>query len=831
VNARLTVTAATATVLASAAMYPLMVTTRWFWLGMGAAILAAAIGTATRLRALPAVVCFLASLAGLFLYLNLLFAGPQSFWRVVPTTASLHHLASLVTLAQAEIAKYAPPVPPRPGILLLTTAGIGLVAASTDLVAVRLRRPAIAGLPLLVLFCVPLTTSVRPGGFGSAVVFCLGITGYLALLSAEGRERVRLWGRLVRPWPGGSVSAGPDTRQLTAAGRRIGFAAVVLALMVPLFLPGLRQHQLVAGSGTAVGRGYTGALSLPQPLVQMNQQLRAPHPQTVLTYRSSATFTPPYLQIYVLGRLGTNDWSMAPPSATSALGKGPLPTVPGLSTAIPTAEIHETISLGRNLGSSSHQENYLPVPYAPRSLAVPGDWRVDPNSLTVLGAGTQLAGLRYSVTSKNVEPSPQQLRRSAAAPASESGYLTVPLAFRPLLPLTKRITAGRTSRYEQAVALQQWFTRPGNFTYSLNVSQPRDASALLTFLTQTKRGYCQQFAFAMAVMARLLGIPSRVVVGYTQGSYQGNARWAVRTSDAHAWPELYFTGAGWLRFEPTPSGSSGHAGQATASPPPYSYPAPAGGVPTQLPTAAANPGAARPSTGPQSGLNAKLRRLAGAGAPGAGRRNTAPLSAGLIIAVMLVVIAVTPRTTRSLIRRRRWLRASGDAGLAHAAWAEMRDDLADHRIACRASESPRALARRLIKTLDLGPEQRAALDRIARAEERARYAISPVASEGLRADVTAVRRAVAASCRPGTRWAARVMPASIVTPAWAALQNALDVFGWIDVIATGLRRGGRGPDRQGGRSQPASSWRIDDLPAPAVRANGQEARLTASRPG
>lgn len=826
---RLTVSAATATVLASVAMYPLMVTTRWFWLGIGSVIVAAAIGTLTRLRALPAVLCFLAALAGLFLYLNALFAGPESFFRVVPTTASVHHLAWLVTRAQAEIAKYAPPVPASQGILLLTTAGTGFVAACTDLVAVRLRRPAVAGLPLLVLFCVPLTTSARPGGFGSAVVFCLGITGYLALLSAEGRERVRLWGRLVRPWPGGSVSRGPDTRQLAAAGRRIGFAAVVLALLVPLFLPGLKHRQLIASNGTGGGRGYTGSLSLPQPLVQMNQQLRAPHPQTVLTYRSNSTTTPAYLQIYVLGRLGTNNWSMAPPSATSALGKGLLPSVPGLSAAIPAIGVRETISLGRNLSSSSHQENYLPVPYAPRSVTIPGDWRVDPNSLTVLGAGTPLAGLQYSVTSKNVAPSPQQLRRAAVPPASESGYLVVPSAFRPLLPLTERITAGRTSRYAQAVALQQWFTRPGNFTYTLNVSQPRDASALLTFLTRTKRGYCQQFAFAMAVMARLLGIPSRVVVGYTQGTYQGNGNWAVRTSDAHAWPELYFTGAGWLRFEPTPSGSSGQAGQATASPPPYSYPAPAGGVPALLPTTAPNTGAAHPSTGPRNGLNAKLRRLTGAEGPGSARRNTAPLSVVLIIVAVLAVAAVAPRTARSLTRRRRWLRASGDAGLAHAAWAELRDDLADHRIAWRASESPRALAHRLAGTLDLGQEQRAALDRIAFAEERARYASSPLASAGLRADVTTVRRAVAASCRPRTRWAATVLPASVVTPTWAALQNALDVFGWMDVITTGLRRGGRGHARPGGRSQPAFSWRAEDMPAPADQAGSQRDRLTASR--
>ena len=98
----------------------------------------------------------------------------------------------------------------------------------------------------------------------------------------------------------------------------------------------------------------------------------------------------------------------------------------------------------------------------------------------------------------------------------------------------------------------------------------------------------------MAVLARLAGIPSRVVVGYTQGVDIGSGTWEVRTSDAHAWPELYFNGAGWLRFEPTPSGSTGQAGQATASDPAYSVP-PVGSIgPTPQPTpSASTPGAVK----------------------------------------------------------------------------------------------------------------------------------------------------------------------------------------------------------------------------------------------
>src|SRR5262249_22586525 len=98
VNTRLTLAAAVATVLASIALYPLLDSGGWFWGGIGAVIVVAIVGAATRRRAIPAVLCFLAAVGGLFLYLNVVFAGRQSWAGLVPTRASLHPSA---TAAQA----------------------------------------------------------------------------------------------------------------------------------------------------------------------------------------------------------------------------------------------------------------------------------------------------------------------------------------------------------------------------------------------------------------------------------------------------------------------------------------------------------------------------------------------------------------------------------------------------------------------------------------------------------------------------------------------------------------------------------------------------------
>jgi TgpA N-terminal domain/Transglutaminase-like superfamily len=801
VNARLTVAAGLATVLASIALYPLLAGGIWFWGGIGAVIVAGGIGAAGRRYSVPAGVCFLAAVGGEFLYLNVLFAHRQSWLGVVPTGASVQRLRLLVTQAAAETSHGTPPVPARPGIVLVIVAGIGLVGALTDLHAVRLHQPAIAGVPLLVLFCVPLTTGVKPGVVGTALVFCAGVAGYLALLSADGRYRLRLWGRVIHPWQGDEEDEDPDTRPLGVTGRRIGFAAVVLALFLPLLVPAARAHRLFdglsRGGGGGGGQGPSGPVSFPRPLDLLNTDLQDSHPQAVLSYTATGPGTPPYLQLYVLGDVTTSGWKMAPAGGTRALGSGGvLPAAPGLTAATSAPLVHEVISLASGLANGGNV-SYLPLPYPARQVkGMSGSWQVDPGSLMVHSTDARLAGLRYIVTGENLTPTPQQLRHAGPPPAAVAAYTRVPAAFDQLRALADRLTKGQTSAYDKAVALQAWFHRPGNFTYSVRANSGTGARALARFLSGTKTGSCQQFAFGMAVLARLLGIPSRVVVGFTQGTFVGRDTWRVETSDAHAWPELYFSGAGWLGFEPTPPSQGGQPGQGTATVPAYSDPQhfPGGAPHSQT---GQNPGGPAPSPASShspAGLPGKLTNQ-GAGPSGTGTsRGSGPAPIGAIAIALLAVLLLTPGVARIAVRRWRWRRARDDVARAHVAWRELRDDLADHRIIWQASESPRALARRITKSLGLAGAEREALARVARAEERASYAASPAGSAGLRADVALVRRAVTRACPLPARWSARVAPSSALAPARAGLRHALDVFGWLELATTRARA--RGPFRR-----------------------------------
>ncbi|HEY6481623.1 MAG TPA: DUF3488 and transglutaminase-like domain-containing protein [Streptosporangiaceae bacterium] len=775
--------AATATGLMLIAVMPLLAGPTWLGRIGGLVLVAAMAGSAVTRRVLPALADAGAYLAALFLYLNLVFAGSQSWGLIIPTARSVRHLGNLVSAGYAEHI-YAPPVPGVRGLELIAGAGVGVVAILTDLIAVRLRSPAVAGLPLLVLFSVPVATNVKDVGLGLTVAFCLGITGYLALLSADGRDRLRLWGRLVTVWqdtPEDEDARGPDTRVLAASGRRIGLAAVALAVIVPLALPSVKEHGLF-GTNPAPGSSGGGIkVAPPQPLVLMRNQLLAHASVPVLTYRTDAKQpSQQYLQMYVMNYDGKSAWTLQSRTPSTSVEGQVLPPAPGLAPDTDFATTHTTITIGRN--SATGTVSYLPAPYAPQIVTGEGaGWQETRATLMLYGFKPD-AGLHYTVISRTAQPTQAQRQAGGRIPARiRQAYLSYPGPDRArLIQIADRIAGVAHTPFSRALALQDYFTAPGRFKYALRGGLP---TSVLQFLTTDRRGFCQQFAFSMAVLARLLGIPSRVAVGYTAGSPQRGGSWQVTTADAHAWPELYFPRTGWLRFEPTPGGLGG---QGTATQPAYSGGTGVGGstgpgqnlnVPPVLPvgpTGKAQPGGINKPIGENNGQASGSGGAAGGGFP--------------ILLVALLVIAallIAPGLGRVVTRRRRWLGASGDAGRAHAAWRELTSDLVDLGLGGAASESPRALARRVAASAGLDGPAREALDRMAAAEERARYARTPAAGETLRADGKTVRRAVARALTGQQRWRARLLPASTLNPVGAWLREAADVFGWMD--AAGLR--------------------------------------------
>jgi transglutaminase-like putative cysteine protease len=182
--------------------------------------------------------------------------------------------------------------------------------------------------------------------------------------------------------------------------------------------------------------------------------------------------------------------------------------------------------------------SYVPKPTADALVRSPARY---PRALTAPGRELGLGG---GVTSP---PFAQPGRDALLA-----RKLVGPLAPYAQLLVRARAVAGDThSPYAAVVALERWFRTTGGFIYSNHPPPTPGLPPLVGFVLDTKTGYCQHFAGAMALMARLLGIPARVAVGFVRGQYE-KGEWHVTDHDAHAWVEVWFRGYGWLPFDPTP---------------------------------------------------------------------------------------------------------------------------------------------------------------------------------------------------------------------------------------------------------------------------------------
>jgi hypothetical protein len=311
------------------------------------------------------------------------------------------------------------------------------------------------------------------------------------------------------------------------------------------------------------------------------------------------------------------------------------------------------------------------------------------------------------------------------------------------------------------------------------IGDANGSDAILAFL-QTRRGYCVHFASAMAVMARGLGIPARVAVGFTPGVADGQGGHTVGLHDLHSWPELYFEGSGWVRFEPTPS-------ERTGLPPTWARPdvngAGGGGAP--VPSSTADPSDTAPNARNREGAPLVDPRNGGGGSVGAGPISI-PVVPLLIVLGVLVLLAV-PAVTRLIVRRRRWSRAGTPSGRARAAWADLQDTLLDFGYVWQDSDPPRRGTARLVEARSLEGEAAEAAYRIAGATEQARYAPMMTADvDGLRDDVEAVRGHLSASASRWGRWRARLLPRSTRAVSGALAERFADALDAMDAAVASL---------------------------------------------
>ncbi|MFJ6511351.1 DUF3488 and DUF4129 domain-containing transglutaminase family protein [Streptomyces sp. NPDC091406] len=769
-RARLALSAYAATLLAAGALIPLVEGVGW--LVQAAVLLGVQSGVGALARRVPlARTLTLAAQALVTLVLlTLVFARDHALLGVLPGPQAVMRLGELLVAGGEDVGTYSIPAPLTDGIKLMVVGGVVLIGLAVDAMAVTFRSAAPAGLPLLALYSV--AAGLSDGGAGW-VWFLLAASGYLLLLLAEGRDRLSQWGRVfggAARNPGGladglsGVSGGPSP---VRTGRRIGVLALGIALVAPLALPAL-DSGLLGGNGPGNGKGSGGGtISAVNPLVSLQNNLNQPENREVMTYRSNIQDPQNlYLRILALDEFNGSEWRSSTRRLTDVPDRLPQPT--GLGGDVSVTEVRTNISASR-----SYQQTYLPLPYPASEVRVGGRWRFEPEGRTLVGDdGQTTRGSQYEVGSLVVEPTAEQLA-AAGQPPEEllREYTQLPGSLPDVVAETaERVTEGSANAYERAVKLQDWFASEGGFTYDTTVTSGTGSSAIARFL-RDKEGFCVHFSFSMAAMARTLGIPARVAVGFTPGTMKSNGAMSVGLRDAHAWPELYFQGVGWTRFEPTPS---------RGSTPSWTRPE----VPTDSASDAAEPSAdtsTEPSAAPSADDSCppQLRQEGGcgpsqeAGAAAPTDRGT-PLGTVLLVvlaAVLVLVLPLSPLLWRTRTRNRRLGsggRTPADAAARTlAAWREITDEAWDHGIAPDDSLTPRKAAARIVRLGRLDTTAAEAVHRIAGSVEQVLYAPEPRPADGLAEDASAVRAGLRASAGRSTRLRATLLPRSSVRVVWA----------------------------------------------------------------
>ncbi|MGH3751259.1 MAG: transglutaminaseTgpA domain-containing protein [Pseudonocardiaceae bacterium] len=711
-----------------------------------------AVGVLLRSLRMPPIVVAAGQLAALVGLVTALFTRSGRFG-VLPGPTAAAELYALLGGAAEQIRIGVPPVPASTELLCLVVLALGLAAIAVDTLAISAAVPATSGLVLLCVVAVPAALSDQLLPWWS---FVLGATGFALLLTVDGQLRHLEWGHSTgRHSTGlsGYFGAAPAAVAVTAS-------AVVVALVV-----GTVTAVGTSQSSPGIGRQVSG-IGL-NPFTSLRGQLNAGN--VVPLFRVRGLEQRAYLRALTLSRF-TNQvgWQQGPldgavPASSEEQTKEWLPLPAGVAQPVPGPTVQVQIE------PINYVDNWLPTVGYPLVLAGVGqDWDYDPDAITVFSDRRRRAP-PYTELGVLPQPDPQLLR--AAGPAGSARFATVDRRYldtggvdRRVALLATQITAGTRTAFDATVAINQWFTQPGSgFSYDRRTVPGNSGDALVDFLFTGHRGYCEQFASAMAIMLRTLRVPARVAVGFTPGTFADGTR-LITTEDAHAWVEVWFPGAGWLPFDPTPL-SDGR----TVIP---GYVAPSGSPPGADP--AARPPVAA-TTPPVPDAVDAAPQLPGAGDFGHGTGSRIGLTiAGLL--VLGVLAGLTPLAVREARRRRRlYLVGGGGPQAVSAGWEEVMAESADRGVVPPAGETVRATAQRLADEHTLDEAGQAGLRTLVAAVERswygsaaqvpARDTLSPDASardtdRELRGAVDAVRASFA-RCAPPTR-TAQLLPRSVL---------------------------------------------------------------------
>ncbi len=655
----------------------------------------------------------LMSAASLIVYLCILFRAGKTVWGV-PTPAAIEGLVRAVSNSiETSVVDYAP-VPVRTGYVILIVIGLWAVASFGEIATFRWRNPLMASIGPIALVAVTLVVGTGNGDVLYLAIFLVALFAYWSLESAH---RLRSWGRWV-----GAFHKDRSEEPASVTGslaRRMGATCLAATLAAPVFLPALGDGLLDwrGNTGEGPGTGGGGEVNLlvdvtPRLLEQSDSQLF-----TVTTEKGA------YWRLASLVVFDGEQWHPLDEEKQTTDGRIPYAdAAPEGNGLIQTFEID-------GLGGTN-------LPAATRPVEVEGvtvEAGVESGSLE-LADGELESDASYAVRSEIPVSSYEALVNAEVGDTADVGdefaYVDSPELSPEVKQLRRDWTNGAETPFQALIAIQKNLRR--KFEYSTDIADDADTSTdyLEQFLLDTRRGFCQQFATAFAVLARDAGYPTRVSVGFLPGSADtdedGNFTYTVTGKDAHAWPEVYFENHGWVAFEPTPR-EDGLAIAPAYTQPPYNLAGPNGNGAT-LPPDAGPIGPNDVSTLDEGGnpaLESRLRDpiefLENFELPGV--REDAPWrdAFGRLVMILFagaLVWLVSVPAINQLRTSRRYRRAAEWNDTVVAAFSQFESDAARFGEPRFPSESPSGFAERLANAGTVDPRFS---KRLAHLTERAQY--------------------------------------------------------------------------------------------------------------
>ncbi len=681
---------------------------------IGAALLSSATAVAARRARIPLLPAIVVSLVALVILLAARFAPSTLRFGIVPTMDTLDEFEALTRLGIEQFRELRAPVESTAPFVAASMGAAWLMAFLTDWGALRLRLAFEPVLPAGLLF---IFASVLGSGERKVLTTVVFVSAVIAW--AISQRTANLMERGV--WLTMDRRRGPSG--LARAGLGIAVVAMMAGIVVGPRLPGAEAEELYAW------RDRTDPTRVVvSPYANIGSRLVTQTAVTMFTVESSR---PAYWRLAGLDTYNADDGIWQTKGEFQPEDGG----LPGT-----TARAGTTVTIEQQFQIEALSAIWLPAAFAPSNLTestVPATWNADSAALTVNNDFNDSDGVTYSIESVLPLYTPDELNAASDFVPVDIAerYLDLPAGVTPRIASdAASITAGATTRYEQMLALQDFFR---GFDYNVRLGDRGD-DPIETFLDE-RVGFCQQFSGTFALMARALGAPARVAVGFTWGDQIAEGLYEVTGRHTHAWPEVWFDGLGWVAFEPTPGRGAPDAEYTNIEPtqdsltsadldaaPPIN-PAPSPFQPdldSQLPEF-------------DTGLNADTSPLTDTGGG-----ISIPWQVYVVLGVIAAYIAAM-LGTRELKRRRRRARAVTVREQVEASWADATDDLAlGFDLVRSPAETRREFAQRAMRDRRVPDDELLVLSR---AVTEARYRNEDEAAAAGRSDATAERARTASA--------------------------------------------------------------------------------------